>query len=124
MATTTTGIDYTWEIKRNGVVILSEHQNGVHHSLRNEAPAPPFELHAYIEKGRCYDINIEVGDTAIWEHRVTDAISVFHGERAISESIIFGRRDVHGNEFVLRLYPDGRSFEFRSLDAARGYQVT
>jgi hypothetical protein len=102
------------------VVLLEYDLLGRHHTLK-EAPPAPYRLHARIANGRCFFKDLEAGQTPIWEHRTTDSVSMFNGARVVRDSIIFGCREADGKETVLRVYPDGQSFEFTSLNAARGH---
>jgi hypothetical protein len=118
---TVTASKYEWAIERNGFFVLSEYDlHGGHHTLK-EAPPTPYKFHARTANGRCFTVEIEDGQTPIWEHRTTDSVSMFNGARVVRDSIIFGCREADGKETVLRVYPDGQSFEFTSLNAARGY---
>jgi hypothetical protein len=114
------GHGYTWEIERFGVqCVLCEYDvHGNHHTLA-EAPPTPYRLHARVQNGRCFFVDILDGQRPIWEHRTTDSVSVYNGMRVIQDSVIFGRRDAEGNENVVRVYHDGYVKEFISLESAR-----
>lgn len=113
---------YHWEARRDGLVVAAEVLPDASRSRASLAEiARPFDLHAIPLRRTlpCVWVQIDAGDTPIWEHFVARRLPFGGGSVKERETLLFGRRRADGREEILIVLPSGESIPTSSLAIAK-----